>query len=925
MREWKWKGSHWWKFDFHAHTPASDDYGKGKDQAALKKRGPRDWLLDYMRAGIDCVAITDHNSGEWIDRVKEELVLLESERPEGFRPIHVFPGVEISVNGGVHLLAIFDCDKKTSDIDSLLGAVEFDGEKGSSDRVTSLSLVEVVDKVTSLGGIAIPAHVDRERGLFKKLDGATLKQLLDRESIFAMELIDPDYEKPGVYTDKNPRWTEVLGSDSHHPSGNSEERYPGSRFTWVKMGLPSIEGLRLALLDGPLSVIRSDGEKDNPNERAKIVLESMEVSHARYLGRSKPFTVEFNPWLNSIIGGRGTGKSTIVEFLRIALRREKELKELPEYLQEEFKKYQKVYTDKAEVGLLTDKATIKVVYRKDDSRFRVQWGHAGNLESIEEEIEEGEWKRTEGDIRQRFPVRIYSQKQIFNLAKRPLALLSVVDEAPGVDRRSWEEKWRQAENRFLSLRAKAREMEAGFFEEPRLRGELEDVKRKQEIFEQAGYADVLQNFQKLSRQQRSVETWEESWANVAVRLRQVADEMVPDPLEDKTLDMDLEADAELQGHAVTVCKSLGELCKEVKSLASQADKVLAEWQKNRDESSWKQGAVSAEQDYQKLKEDLAKEGEDDPAGYGELVQRRQVIEKRLKELEECKRQVKELEKQADAQLEELVEIRRELTELRRNFLNKVLSENQYVRIDVVPYGAADTVETEFRSLLQREGSSFEKDIGSPNGGGLLGKLYKGNKCSENIEKNLAEIKNNVRDIASGKDDSQVVYQRFTAHVSSLKPEAIDRIDTWFPEDSLDVQYNATGEGENFLSIEEGSPGQRTAALLAFLLSYGDEPLILDQPEDDLDNLLIYDLIVTQLRNMKRSRQIIVVTHNANIVVNGDAELVVALAPHNGETKKDCNGSLQEKKVRETICAIMEGGSKAFEDRYRRIAPEKDHV
>ena len=171
MREWKWKGSRWWKFDFHVHTPASDDYGKGKDQATLKKREPRDWLLDYMRAGIDCVAITDHNSGEWIDRVKEELVLLESERPEGFRPIHVFPGVEISVNGGIHLLAIFDCDKKTSDIDSLLGAVEFYGEKGSGNGVTSRSLIEVVDKVTSAGGIAIPAHVDREKGLFKKLDG----------------------------------------------------------------------------------------------------------------------------------------------------------------------------------------------------------------------------------------------------------------------------------------------------------------------------------------------------------------------------------------------------------------------------------------------------------------------------------------------------------------------------------------------------------------------------------------------------------------------------------------------------------------------------------------------------------------------------------------------------------------------------------
>ena len=83
-------------------------------------------------------------------------------------------------------------------------------------------------------------------------------------------------------------------------------------------------------------------------------------------------------------------------------------------------------------------------------------------------------------------------------------------------------------------------------------------------------------------------------------------------------------------------------------------------------------------------------------------------------------------------------------------------------------------------------------------------------------------------------------------------------------------------GSNRQRIEQGSPGQKTAALLAFILSYGDEPLLLDQPEDDLDNELIYDLIVQQLRKTKGKRQVIVVTHNANIVVNGDAEMVFPL-------------------------------------------------
>jgi len=921
MTDWKWNGSRWWKFDSHAHTPASDDYGKGPDQTTLKQRTPREWLLDYMRAGIDCVAITDHNTGAWVDRVKTALSELESEQPEGFRPIHVFPGVEISVNGGVHLLAILGCDKTTSDIDSLLGAVGFSGTKGSSNVVTTKSFVEVVDAVTLAGGIAIPAHVDEDNGLFQ-VTGTTLQQALDCEDIFAMELMNPSFQKPQSYIDKSLCWTEILGSDAHHPSGNVGQRYSGSHFTWVKMGSPSIKGLRLALLDGSLSVRRSDQEMGNPNEHAPLVLESVEISQARYLGRSQPFVIRFNPWLNAIIGGRGTGKSTVVEFLRIALRREDEL---PDELKPEFEKYGRVYPDREDGGLLTDDAAIRAIYRKNGSRFRVQWNPAGDLEPIEQEVD-GEWRRAEGDIRQRFPVRIYSQKQIFQLAKTPLALLRVVDEAPEVDRHSWAERWNEEEGRFLSLRAKAREIESGLAEEPRLRGELDDVKRKLAIFEQAGHADVLKTFQKRSRQQREVEAWEEDWTGAGEQLRKVVAEIVPDLLDETPFDPDSLVDTELHEHAARVHDRLDKIRKALETLALQADEALAEWRKSRDESSWKQSVDAAAQAYQELRENLAREGAGDPAAYGEFVQRRQAIEQRLKELDERKKQVEGLKEQADAHLQQLVEIRRELTESRREFLNDVLSENRYVRIQVVPYGALETVENEFRRLLQREDRGFEKDIGLPGGEGLLGEIYSNGNSTEGIEQNLANIKDKVKKIALDQyAPGTVADRRFATHIGKLQPEAIDRLDLWFPEDSLDVQYSTTGDGQHFRSIQEGSPGQKTAALLAFLLSYGEDPLILDQPEDDLDNHLIYDLIVTQLREVKCHRQVVVVSHNANIVVNGDAELVVALAARGGETQKECEGSLQEGLVRETICTIMEGGSKAFEQRYRRIALEGRHV
>lgn len=136
-----------------------------------------------------------------------------------------------------------------------------------------------------------------------------------------------------------------------------------------------------------------------------------------------------------------------------------------------------------------------------------------------------------------------------------------------------------------------------------------------------------------------------------------------------------------------------------------------------------------------------------------------------------------------------------------------------------------------------------------------------------------------------------------------------------PEDSINIKLvEEFGE----IDINEGSPGQKSAAILAFILSTGENPLIIDQPEDDLDNSLIYKLIVKSIRKIKNKRQIIIVTHNPNIPVLGDAEGIIILErDKNGkiglrENKKA--GCLEEKTIREGICAIMEGGESAFKKR-----------
>ena len=160
-------------------------------------------------------------------------------------------------------------------------------------------------------------------------------------------------------------------------------------------------------------------------------------------------------------------------------------------------------------------------------------------------------------------------------------------------------------------------------------------------------------------------------------------------------------------------------------------------------------------------------------------------------------------------------------------------------------------------------------------------------------------------------------QHFATALKRVPPERIDRLALYLPEDAVKVSFKDRSASK-WQPLVQGSPGQQTAALLAFVMGYGSEPIILDQPEDDLDNTLIYELLVSRLRETKIKRQVIVVTHNPNIVVHGDAELVLSLDVAGGQSHIACRGGLQERKVRDEICRVMEGGREAFESRYQRI-------
>lgn len=910
-----WIGSRWWKFDFHNHTPASDDYGKGPNQAQYMQITHKDWLLNYMRQGIDCVAVTDHNSGAWIDPLKQALKELASESHEDYRPLYLFPGVELTVQGNIHILAIFGEDKTTSDIDSLLGAVRYRGTKGKSDGCSECSAVEVIDEIARSGGLAIPAHVDQASGLFTVCTGNTLEQVLDNKCVFAMEVTDLAKAKPQLYIGKNLNWAEILGTDSHHPSGTGNQRYPGSHFTWVKMSEPSYDGLRLALVDGALSLKRSDNFTGDPNIHGQLAIESIVVDDAKYLGRGQSLSCQLNPWLNTIIGGRGSGKSTSLEFLRIALKRKGEI---PKSLEKEFTKYSQTSKDRQDEGLLKDSTKITVGFRKDGGRFRITWSNTDDIYSIEEETAPGVWCASEGDIAQRFPVRIYSQKQIFELAKHPQALLQVVDDAPEVNHRDWQLKWDELVSKYLSLRAQEREVQAGLQEESVTKGQLEDVKRKLDVFEKAGHADVLKAYQLRQNQSKAMDSWVTTWEDSAEQVRDISGSLLPAELDLQYFDIGNADDKELFDTIKDIRATFEKLQTEMNSIAQRIDDVKNSWNQTRSDLGISKRITAASHEYNALLGQLSAADAGDPSAYGVLVKQRQDFEDKLKGFDKKRETLAQHQKSAEEYLVKLHEHRALITKLREDFLKDTLVGNSYVQINVIPFGNKITVEEEFRNLIGRSGGGFDRDIGVVDGDeGLLAYLTQdqSNTMDDKIEKIksslLAIHENDTMAVESCKD------RRFVSLIQGLTPEQIDRIQCWFPGDSLDIRYSLKN-GESFKPVEQGSPGQKTAALLAFILSYGNEPLILDQPEDDLDNHLIYDLIVTQLREIKQKRQVLVVTHNANIVVNGDAENVIALDIRSGQTRIVAQGGLQEPSIRDEICRVMEGGKEAFTQRYKRI-------
>ena len=888
--------------DLHAHSLKSYDFkGQLEEDADAMRR----WLEAARDSGIEAIAVTDHNTAEAIGPIQRSVLEVEG------APV-VFPGVELTANDGCHLLLLMDPSCNQQHVSDMLSRVDVPvNERGKQTACSRLTVEQILEECGD-DALVIGAHANGSDGLLR-LTGAQRLAVLRNAKLAGVE-IQPDLECDSTWLDGSKpevgrKLSQVWGSDSH------SLHCMGQRFTWVKMTEPNLEGLRLALLDGEASLKPAyQGDVADPNSHANQVIESITIREGKLIGRNTPTAVRFNPWLNAIIGGRGTGKSTLIDFCRMALRRDGELdgtaSSRDESLREVFDSRMRVATSRTDDGLLRENSRIEVVYRKDGERFLLSWSQDGAAQSIVR-LSDNEHIPEDGNIIERFPVRIYSQKQLFALAQDTNALLTVIDDVQAVQAAGSERRMNQLQNEYLALRLDARAAAAQASELPNVQASLNDVRRKLEVLQQGGHAQILSTF----RTRRQInDTWNAILEATGRGLNSVSSAV--DELSVAELGIGVESEDDAPRAAIrrahqSLNRLIAEFRQGVTDSIADVERQLTEIRSGADTNEWSVAVRESEAEFQNTAARLAEEGISDPTEYGTLVDQATRMEAEIGRLAGEQQRVAILETQAENVLTRYRGERGQLNARRREFAKSASSDA--LRVEVNAFAAHSSLADDLEGILGIQ--RFQEDRRAI--AGRIRPQGNGQWDWSRLDVVVAEM----RRFHSGTIDLWNTQDaRFKAALRGMPPERIDRLALYLPEDTVSVNFRDAGSSNDWRSLSQGSPGQQTAALLAFVLGFGNEPIILDQPEDDLDSTLIYELLVNRFREMKSARQMIIVTHNPNIVVHGDAEYVVSLDAPNGQTIVRCSGGLQELKVRDEICRVMEGGREAFQSRYHRIIP-----
>ena len=289
------------KVDLHVHSPASSDYSGDGNVSALE------FVSAFVTNGFDLIAITDHNTGGFIDQALEARHKIASE--EG-KNITVLPGVELYVSPGIHLLAILPHGGSAS-ISDLLSRLGLPVDRhGDTTKLISQSISDIARTVHERGGLLIGAHCNSTHGVVEGLSGQTRLEWL--RAIDALEL------KSGSDEEKIAHTIDYVTNSLGVPipfifSSDSHDCASVNGGMWVKMADSTITSLRQFIFEPTLRISRSE-----PTAPAYGRVVGFTVTQGIYADQR----FRFSPHLNVLLGGRGAGKSAAIDLLRFAFEAE---------------------------------------------------------------------------------------------------------------------------------------------------------------------------------------------------------------------------------------------------------------------------------------------------------------------------------------------------------------------------------------------------------------------------------------------------------------------------------------------------------------------------------------------------------------------------------------------------------------------------
>lgn len=911
-------GLRWYKCDFHLHTMASRCY-KNKEADTIN-----DWIEEVKNKGLNCIAVTDHNDYRKIDEIKK----MGEENN-----IVVFPGVELSCDSSkIHILVLFDTYCDGNRVQEFLNRLKiFKENLGDSGYTAEGDIFHACETAQSMGALVILAHIDEFSGL-SDMSHDNICKIFDRKYINAVQVVNDaiweNYAKEGIGTisakltekygksiseEQAKKWRKVyeLAKDhavpmlrfSDNPCSEESSEHGlwgiGKSYTWLKMSQsPDLESVRQALISDDMRVKKDVESINMPDEKPDLIIRGIEIYDC-ILNEKEDIAIFFNPQMNTIIGGRGSGKSSIIRTIAGAMNSftGEKLNVISDEQKNFYKENGKLRNSGVKKGIFKKTSKVTVYMERLNDLYKIE---VENIKSMENQsrklfkLEDGEWEAVpDVNYLNLFKAQIFTQKQIYELAMDSNSLMEIID----ADIKELPQCVSEKDAALNNLVSKALEIsncKRIILDKPILETELSDIENQISKYEKSGISVTIKQKQLYDDQEKVFLSYIDRKKNKIDEIRQYLAEVAVayDNVEDSELNLILEEDLKKFKSDI---ERMDQICNEMLLQSSKLTEKI-------DTTEWKKKQIEIQNQYTSVMQKLQDDGLD-TIKLDTLMEQRNNKKAEIDRICIKEKELRKLQTEYISLENEYKSKVARIYKLRNDFIQGVIGRDKNVRFQLKKNRNRNSFIETMKTIVQKDITSVDEDINE-----LADLYFKEEDGIEKYKKLLIDIRDNK--------DQESLSKKTRNIIINMTVDMFARMITFLPEDDLIVSYKPE-KAKKFIPLSNASAGQKTTTILTFLLAYGSQPLLLDQPEDDLDNRLVYDLIVARLKVAKSKRQIIVVTHNANIPVNGDSEYIVSMNSETDMIQVNRTGTMDDENIRQEICDVMEGTKDAFEMRAKK--------